>query len=151
MKNSKFKIVKFKINLQTMYNEKVLDHFKNPRHQGEIKDADGVGQVGNPACGDIMKIYIKVDSSSGKEIIKDIKFETLGCGAAIATSSMLTEMVIGKTLDEALSVKKLDIANELGGLPAQKLHCSILAHDGLAAAVKDYEARKQENIKTQKQ
>lgn len=121
-----------------MYTERVLDHFRNPRNQGIIDNADGVGQVGNPVCGDIMKIYIKVDNKS--QIIEDIKFETLGCGAAIATSSMLTEMVKGKTIDQALAIKKLDIANELGGLPAPKLHCSILAHDGLAAAVKDYQS-----------
>lgn len=122
-----------------MYNQKVLEHFQNPRNQGVIKDADGVGQVGNPICGDIMKIYIKVaKSKKGEEIIKDIKFETLGCGAAIATSSILTEMVKGKTIKEALKIGKLDIAKELGGLPPVKLHCSILAHEGLAAAVNDY-------------
>lgn len=122
-----------------MYNEKVLDHFKHPRNQGQIKDADGVGQVGNPTCGDIMKIYLKINKAKdGSEKIKDIKFETLGCGAAIATSSMLTQMVKGKTIEEALKVKKLDIANELGGLPPVKLHCSILAHDALAEAVKNY-------------
>lgn len=121
-----------------MYSEKVLDHFRNPRNQGVIEDASGVGQVGNPRCGDIMKIYIKVRKRGDDEVIDDIKFETLGCGAAIATSSMLTEMAKGKTIDEALLIKKLDIANELGGLPEQKLHCSILAHDGLAAAVEDY-------------
>ena len=101
-----------------------------------IKDADGVGEVGNQKCGDIMKVYIRVDKAN--DAIKDIKFETLGCGAAIATSSMLTEMVKGKTIDEALKVGKLDIANELGGLPEAKLHCSILAHDALQEAVKDY-------------
>lgn len=121
-----------------MYNEKVLDHFQNPRNQGEIKDADGVGQVGNPVCGDIMKIYIKVDRIGDQEIISDIKFQTLGCGAAIATSSILTEMVKGKAVDEALKIGKLDIAKELGGLPQVKLHCSILAHEGLAEAVKNY-------------
>jgi len=119
-----------------MYSEKVLDHFSHPRNQGVIKDADGVGEVGNQKCGDIMKVYIRVDKAN--DAIKDIKFETLGCGAAIATSSMLTEMVKGKTIDEALKVGKLDIANELGGLPEAKLHCSILAHDALQEAVKDY-------------
>ena len=123
-----------------MYTEKVMDHFSHPRNQGVIKDADGVGQVGNPVCGDVMKVYIKVDKNKkGEDAIKDIKFETLGCGAAIATSSMLTEMVKGKTIADALKVGKLDIANELGGLPEAKLHCSILAHDALAAAVKDYQ------------
>ncbi len=126
-----------------MYNEKVLDHFRNPRNQGTIENADGVGQVGNPVCGDIMKIYIKVGKNKkNEETIKDIKFETLGCGAAIATSSMLTEMAKGKTIAEALKIKKLDIADELGGLPSVKLHCSILAHEGLEAAVKDYESKK---------
>jgi nitrogen fixation NifU-like protein len=125
-----------------MYNEKVLKHFQNPHNQGVIKDADGVGQVGNPVCGDIMKIYIKVGKDKkGQEIISKIKFETLGCGAAIATSSMLTDMAMGKTLEEAGKIGKLDIANELGGLPAPKLHCSVLAHEGLAEAIKDYKSR----------
>jgi len=122
-----------------MYTQKVLDHFKNPRNQGTIKDADGIGEVGNPTCGDIMKIYIKIGKN---EVIDDIKFETLGCGAAIATSSMLTEMAKGKTIDEALKIQKLDIAGELGGLPEPKLHCSILAHDGLQKAVEDYKQKK---------
>ncbi len=122
-----------------MYNEKVLDHFKHPRNQGQIKNADAVGQVGNPVCGDIMKVYLKISKNKeGEEVIKNIKFETLGCGAAIATSSMLTEMAKGKTVKEALKIKKLDIAEELGGLPEAKLHCSILAHDALAEAVKNY-------------
>lgn len=126
-----------------MYTEKVMDHFSHPRNQGVIKDASGVGQVGNPVCGDVMKVYIKVEpDKKGEDIIKDIKFETLGCGAAIATSSMLTEMVKGKTIADALKVGKLDIASELGGLPEAKLHCSILAHDALAAAVKDYNNKK---------
>lgn len=125
-----------------MYNETVLDHFRHPRNQGVIADADGVGEVGNPVCGDIMKIYIKVDKNKkGEETIKDIKFETLGCGAAIATSSMLTEMAMGKTLAEAVHIKKLDIADQLGGLPSQKLHCSILANDGLLSAIKDYHSK----------
>ncbi len=125
-----------------MYSEKVLDHFHHPRNQGKIADADGVGQVGNPVCGDIMKIYIKVGKSGSDEVIKDIKFETLGCGAAIATSSMLTEMAKGKTINEALKIGKLEIAKELGGLPEAKLHCSVLAHEGLSAAVKNYQSRK---------
>ncbi|MFA6228365.1 MAG: iron-sulfur cluster assembly scaffold protein [Patescibacteria group bacterium] len=127
-----------------MYTEKVMDHFSHPRNQGVIENASGVGQVGNPVCGDVMKVYIKVEADKqGEDVIKDIKFETLGCGAAIATSSMLTEMVKGKTIAEALKVGKLDIANELDGLPEAKLHCSILAHDALAAAVKEYEGKKQ--------
>ena len=126
-----------------MYTEKVMDHFNHPRNQGVIPDADAIGQVGNPKCGDVMKIYLKIDQNkSGQDEIKDIKFETLGCGAAIATSSMLTEMVKGKTIEEALKVEKLDIAKELGGLPEPKLHCSILAHDALADAVKNYQNKK---------
>ncbi|MEI6627238.1 MAG: iron-sulfur cluster assembly scaffold protein [bacterium] len=126
-----------------MYNEKVLDHFSHPRNQGVIKDADGVGQVGNQKCGDIMKVYIKVAKNKTKqEVIKNIKFETLGCGAAIATSSMLTEMAKGKTITEASKIGKLDIANALGGLPEAKLHCSVLAHEALAEAIKDYEQKK---------
>ncbi|MFA5047797.1 MAG: iron-sulfur cluster assembly scaffold protein [Patescibacteria group bacterium] len=126
-----------------MYNEKVLKHFQKPHNQGVIRDADGVGQVGNPVCGDIMKIYIKVSKNKkGEKIIKNIKFETLGCGAAIATSSMLTDMAKGKTLVEAAKIGKLDIANELGGLPQAKLHCSVLAHEGLAEAIKNYQNKK---------
>ena len=122
-----------------MYSEKVLDHFNHPRNQGVIKDADGVGEVGNQKCGDIMKVYIKVaKNKKNEDLIEDIKFETLGCGAAIATSSMLTEMAKGKTIYDALKIEKLDIANELGGLPEAKLHCSILAHDAFAEAVKNY-------------
>lgn len=121
-----------------MYTDIVLDHFNHPRNQGIIKNADGVGQVGNPVCGDVMKVYIKVEKKGAAEMIKDVKFETLGCGAAIATSSMLTEMVKGKSIGDALKVQKLDIAKKLGGLPEAKLHCSILAHDALAAAVEDY-------------
>jgi len=126
-----------------MYTEKVMDHFHHPRNQGVIKDADAVGQVGNPVCGDVMKLYLKIKKNdAGIEVIEDVKFETLGCGAAIATSSMLTEMVKGKTLDDALAVGKLDIAEELGGLPEPKLHCSILAHDALAEAIKNYRQQK---------
>jgi len=122
-----------------MYTEKVLDHFHHPRNQGVIKDADAIGQVGNPVCGDVMKLYLKID---GNEKIVDVKFETLGCGAAIATSSMLTEMIKGKTLNEALKIKNLDIAQELGGLPEVKLHCSVLAHEALIEAIKNYRANK---------
>ena len=126
-----------------MYNKKVLAHFQRPKNQGVIKNASGVGQVGNLICGDIMKIYIKIaKNKKGEEIIADIKFQTLGCGAAIATSSMLTEMAKGKTIAEALKIGKLDIAKELGGLPPVKLHCSILAHEGLREAVKNYENKK---------
>ena len=122
-----------------MYTEQVMDHFSNPRNQGVIVNPDAIGQVGNPVCGDVMKIYLKIDKNKqGEEIISDIKFETLGCGAAIATSSMLTEMAKGKTINDALKIQKLDIAKELGGLPEVKLHCSILAHDALAEAIKNY-------------
>jgi len=120
------------------YNEKVKDHFFNPRNVGEIKDADGVGTVGNPTCGDVMSIYIKVKD----EKIEDIKFKTFGCAAAIATSSILTEMAKGKTLDEALKITRDDVASELGGLPAIKLHCSNLAADALRAAIADYRKKK---------
>ena len=120
--------------MSDMYTEKVKDHFFNPRNVGEIRNADGVGTVGNPQCGDVMSMYIKVKD----EKIDDIKFKTFGCAAAIATSSILTEMAIGKKLDEALRITRDDVANELGGLPAIKLHCSNLAADALHEAIKDY-------------
>jgi len=120
-----------------MYTEKVMDHFENPRNVGEIQDADGVGQVGNPTCGDIMKIYLKVNEG----VIEDVKFKTFGCGAAIATSSMVTEMVKGKTLDEALTISNKMVAEALGGLPPKKMHCSNLAADALHAAIEDYKAK----------
>lgn len=122
-----------------MYNPKIIEHFKNPKNQGTIADASGIGEVGNPVCGDMMKIYIKVDKDpQGQEIIKDVKFETLGCAAAIANSSILTEMAMGKTLDDALKITREDVVKELGGLPPSKLHCSVLAVDGLQKAVEDY-------------
>ncbi len=120
-----------------MYSEKVMDHFMNPRNVGEIENPDGVGEEGNPTCGDVMRISIKVE---GDRIV-DAKFKTFGCGAAIAVSSMITEMVKGKTLDEALSISKQNIADELGGLPAQKLHCSVLGSDALRMAIEDYRSR----------
>lgn len=123
-----------------MYTEKVMDHFQNPRNVGEIKDADGVGEVGNMKCGDIMKLYIKV---SQDQVIEDIKFRTFGCGAAIATSSMITEMVKGKTLAEAQEVSNRQVAEALGGLPPVKMHCSNLAADALRAAIEDYQKNKQ--------
>jgi nitrogen fixation NifU-like protein len=126
-----------------LYNEQVMDHFKNPRNQGSIPNADGIGEVGNPVCGDMMKIYIKIKKEGDKEIIDDVKFETLGCGAAIAASSMLTEMAKGKPIDEALKINREDIAKALGGLPPVKIHCSVLAADGLKKAVEDY--RKKHN------
>ncbi|MCL4440598.1 MAG: Fe-S cluster assembly scaffold protein NifU [Firmicutes bacterium] len=117
-----------------MYSEKVMDHFTNPRNVGEIENPDGAGQVGNPSCGDIMKITLKVEDN----IIKDIKFKTFGCGAAVATSSMVTEMALGKTLDEALKITNKSVAEALEGLPPAKMHCSNLAADALKAAIEDY-------------
>ena len=119
------------------YSEKVMDHFANPRNVGEIKDADGIGKVGNPVCGDLMWIYIKVKDNR----LEDVKFKTFGCGAAIATSSMITEMAKGKTLEEALEITRNDVAKELDGLPPIKMHCSNLAADGLHAAIKDYQEK----------
>jgi len=120
-----------------MYSEQVMEHFRNPRNVGVIENADGVGEVGNPVCGDMMRIYIKVEDN----VIKDIKFQTLGCGAAVASSSMMTEMAKGKTLEEALKITNDMVAEALGGLPPAKLHCSNLAADGLRAAIEDYLAR----------
>jgi nitrogen fixation NifU-like protein len=121
-----------------MYSEKVLDHFRNPRNVGEIEDADGVGTVGNPVCGDMMSIYIKVEDDR----IADVKFRTFGCGAAIATTSMTTELAKGKTLEEAMEITRQDVADELGGLPPVKMHCSNLAADALHEAIKDYKEKK---------
>jgi nitrogen fixation NifU-like protein len=117
-----------------MYSEKVLDHFRNPRNVGEMEDPDGVGTVGNPVCGDMMTMYIKVKDN----IIEDIKFKTFGCGAAIATSSMTTELAKGKTLEEATEINRQDVADALEGLPPVKMHCSNLAADALQDAIKDY-------------
>jgi nitrogen fixation NifU-like protein len=122
-----------------MYTEKVMDHFTNPRNVGEIADANGIGEVGNAKCGDIMRIYLKVDDN---DVITDVKFKTFGCGAAIATSSMVTEMVKGKKLDEALEISNQAVADALGGLPPVKMHCSNLAADALHEAIKDYIAKK---------
>jgi len=121
-----------------MYSEKVMEHFTNPRNVGEIKDPDGIGQVGNPVCGDLMKMTIKVKDGR----LVDIKFQTFGCGAAIATSSIVTEMVKGKTLEEALKVTNRTVAEALGGLPPAKMHCSNLAADALHRAINDYLSRK---------
>ncbi|NLB73809.1 MAG: Fe-S cluster assembly scaffold protein NifU [Firmicutes bacterium] len=117
-----------------MYTEKVMDHFTNPRNVGEIQDADGVGMVGNPICGDVMKLTIKVEGDR----IKDAKFKTFGCGAAIAVSSMVTELVLGKTLEEALEISNKAVADALGGLPPKKMHCSNLGADALRKAIEDY-------------
>ena len=118
----------------TQYSEKVMEHFKNPRNVGEIPDADGIGNVGNPVCGDIMRLYIKVKDGR----ISDAKFKTFGCGAAIATSSMVTELVKGKTIEEALKVSNSAVAEALGGLPKIKMHCSVLAEEALKSAIDDY-------------
>ncbi|HEC83210.1 MAG TPA: Fe-S cluster assembly scaffold protein NifU [Firmicutes bacterium] len=117
-----------------MYSEKVMEHFMNPRNVGEIEDADGVGTVGNPVCGDMMTFYIKVNNNR----IEDVKFKTFGCGAAIAVSSMISEMAKGKTLEEALKITNKDVAKELDGLPANKMHCSNLGADALHKAIEDY-------------
>lgn len=117
-----------------MYSEKVVDHFTNPRNVGEIENADGVGQVGNPVCGDIMKIYLKIKNN----IITDVKFKTFGCGAAIATSSMATELIKGKSVDEALELSNKAVVEALDGLPPVKLHCSVLAEEAVKAAIIDY-------------
>ena len=117
-----------------LYSEKVMDHFTHPRNVGVIEDANGVGEVGNAKCGDIMKIYLKIED----DIIKDVKFETFGCGSAIASSSMATELIKGKTIDEALAVTNKQVVDALGGLPAHKLHCSVLAEESIKSAVKDY-------------
>lgn len=118
----------------TQYSKKVMEHFKNPRNVGDIPDADGIGNVGNPICGDIMRLYIKVKDN----VIVDAKFKTYGCGAAIATSSMVTELVKGKTVDEALRISNRAVAEALGGLPPIKMHCSLLAEEALKSAIDDY-------------
>lgn len=117
-----------------IYSEKVMDHFANPRNVGIIEDADGVGEVGNAKCGDIMKMYIKVDNG----VISDVKFQTFGCGAAVATSSMATELIMGKPIDEALKLTNKAVVEALDGLPAAKLHCSVLAEQAMKAAIADY-------------
>ena len=122
------------------YSEKVMDHFANPRNCREMEDANGVGTVRNPTCGDLMTIYIKVNDD---EVIEDISFQTFGCGAAIATSSMITEIAVGKTIDEALQISRNDVAEELDGLPPIKMHCSNLAADGLQAAIENYKENNQ--------
>lgn len=119
-----------------MYSEKVMEHFSNPRNVGEIEDANAVGQVGNPKCGDIMKIYMKINNDT--KIIEEVKFKTFGCGAAVATSSMATEMVKGKTIDEALAVTNVAVAEALDGLPPVKMHCSNLAQEAIHSAIADY-------------
>ena len=122
---------------QQPYSDKVMEHFLNPRNVGEIPDASGIGNVGNPICGDVMRMYLKIENN----IIKDAKFKTFGCGAAVATSSMVTEMVKGRTIEEALKITNKAVAEALGGLPAIKMHCSVLAQEALRSALKDYYKR----------
>ncbi len=126
--------------ISTLYGEKVMDHFKNPRNVGDIENPDGVGHVGNPVCGDIMELYIRVKN----EIITDARFKTFGCGAAIATSSMVTEMVKGRTISEARQISNKAVAEALGGLPKVKMHCSVLAEEALNLAIDDYLSKKRE-------
>ncbi len=128
-----------------VYSEKVMDHFTNPRNVGELENPDGVGTVGNPVCGDLMTFQIKAEGDR----IADVKFKTFGCGAAIAVSSMVSEMAIGKTLDEAMKISNKDVASELGGLPSQKMHCSNLGADALHAAIENYRERQAEAHKTE--
>jgi len=128
-----------------MYSDKVMEHFKNPRNMGEISNADGVGTVGNPVCGDLMTMYIKVKDNH----IEDIKFKTYGCGAAIATSSMTTELAKGKTLEEAMKITRASVAESLGGLPKVKMHCSNLAADALHAAIDDYRKKVKERCENE--
>lgn len=124
-----------------MYTERVMDHFKNPRNVGEIDNASGVGTVGNAKCGDIMQIFLDIDEN---EIIRDVKFKTFGCGAAVATSSMATEMIKGKSVSEALQITNAAVVEALEGLPPQKIHCSVLAEEAVKAAIEDYQKKKAE-------
>ena len=123
---------------QSPYSDKVMDHFMNPRNMGEIEDANGVGEVGNPACGDVMKLFMKINDD---DVIEDVKFKTFGCGAAIASSSMATELLKGKKVDEALSLTNNAIVEALDGLPPAKIHCSVMAEEAVEAALKDYAKR----------
>ena len=126
------------MNFSQIYSKKVLEHVRNPQNMGEIKNPDGVATVGNPQCGDIMRLYIKIEKKDGKDYIKDAKFQTLGCGAALATSSIITTMVKGKPLSETKKITNQAIAEALGGLPPAKMHCSLLAADALKKAIKNY-------------
>ncbi|MBU1122216.1 MAG: iron-sulfur cluster assembly scaffold protein [Candidatus Omnitrophota bacterium] len=128
--------------MSNTYTDQVLEHFKNPRNLGKMQDPDGVGKIGSPECGDVVWVYIKVVDN----VIVDCKFQTLGCAAAIASSSMLTEIVKGKTIEEALAVTNNDVVKELGGLPNKKMHCSLLAEDGIKEAIKDYRIRHNKNM-----
>lgn len=124
-----------------LYSAKVMKHFQHPQNMGEIKDPDGVATVGNPACGDVMRLYIKVKLKNGEKYLEDVKFQTLGCGAAIATSSMITTLVKGKPLTEVEKISKDTIIEALGGLPAVKIHCSVLADEALKKAIENYQAK----------
>ncbi|OIN90069.1 Fe-S cluster assembly scaffold protein NifU [Candidatus Berkelbacteria bacterium CG_4_9_14_0_2_um_filter_42_30] len=124
--------------MDNLYSDKIMEHFRNPKNLGEIEDADGVGTVGNPNCGDVMKMYIKIKNDK----IADIKFQTLGCGAAIASSSIATELVKGKSLDEALKLSSREIAEQMGKFPPAKYHCSVLAEEGIKKAIEDYRSKK---------
>ena len=126
-----------------LYSEKVMEHFRNPRNVGVIKDADAVGEVGNAKCGDIMKMYMKIDD----DIITDVKFETFGCGSAIASSSMATEMIKGKPVSEAMQLTNAAVAEALDGLPDYKMHCSVLAEEAIKSALEDYNSKKHKNLK----
>ena len=125
-----------------LYSEKVMEHFRNPRNVGVIEDANGIGEVGNAKCGDIMKMYFKINED---EVIEDVKFETFGCGSAIASSSMATELIKGKPLTEAMQLTNAAVAEALDGLPAYKMHCSVLAEEAIKSAIDDYESRKKES------
>lgn len=127
-----------------MYSEKVMDHFNNPRNVGELPDANGIGEVGNARCGDIMRMYLKINDDG---VVEDVKFKTFGCGAAVATSSMATELIKGKTIEEAKKLTNQAVVQALDGLPPAKLHCSVLAEEAVQAAFADYEKRKRESIK----
>ena len=130
------------MDLNKLYSKKVIEHFRNPKNMGEIKNPDGMATVGNPRCGDIMRLFIKVDKKNGKEYIKDIKFQTLGCAAAIASSSMLTTMVKGKMLKRIEKINREAVARALGGLSAVKIHCSVLSVDALKKAIENYRQKK---------
>ncbi|MFH0956514.1 MAG: iron-sulfur cluster assembly scaffold protein [Candidatus Aenigmatarchaeota archaeon] len=129
------------------YSDTVMEHFRNPRNMGAIEDADGIGKVGNPVCGDVMQIFIKVGKAVGKEVISDIKFQTFGCVSAIATTSMTTQLAKGKTLDRARKISRDEVAAALGGLPPIKMHCSNLATEALNAAIDDYEKKREKRRK----
>lgn len=134
--------------MKPYYSKKIIQHFTNPKNFGSLKNADGIGRVGNPACGDVMTLYIKILKKGNKEIIKDIKFQTLGCAAAIATSDIACDLVKGKTVEQALKIDYKDIIKGLMDLPPIKVHCSLLAEEGLKAAIKDYEKKKGVSKKT---